>query len=144
MGEVSKKILYEGKADWGKKSRYEEVVSPLPSQGVQSEPGKDAARSLIGNFGDLTKKAEKISAAVEDILHDVTIPVDPGQNPEVYAAVKMLDPSSKGLFITFALYKRILSTLKQVSRKVKLDTLSESIGSGILGNSEAIRRKLLE
>jgi len=142
MSEISDKINYKGKASWGKEVVYKEVDKDLEEGRLLAKEDKIDVESLIGSFGDLAKKASKINKALDNLLGGLRIPIDPDKNPEVTRAVKDLDPHSKGLYITYSFYKKVLKTLQQASKNIELDDLAGSLGSGTVGNSEAIRKKL--
>lgn len=140
---VSDKVSYRGKTSWDKEISFKEVDKILQERELPPrEPDLDVGE-VIGKFTDLIKKTNKISKALDGGLINTGIPVDAEKNPEVYEAVKRLDPDSKGLRVSYSFYKKIINTMQQLSENIRVDDLADSLGSGLLGTSEAIRKKIL-
>lgn len=143
--EESGKINYKGKTSYHKKRNYR-VEEPKKKTDKQylPESRKPEVVALRNKFSDLKKKATKLDAVIDSLSMAMSIPIDVNKQPRISYAVNQLDPSSKGEYLSYTLYRDILNQQELGQSNTDLDWLIENMTDDPYSNSDLLYNNYIE
>jgi len=130
----SKHISYRAKIEWLKARVVLEKndMTPIDQRLAEAKLNDDFINyistpdELIEILNDLAIKASKIEARIAYESKGLKIPINQETQPDIVNAVKLLDPESKGEYITYALYDSLLRKNENAMRNIDLSGLIEN------------------
>jgi hypothetical protein len=122
--EDANRVSYKAKIEWYK----ERFTAIQAAEDILFEPPeKDyTPKELIQILEDLAKKGRKLSERIDSVSEKLSIPIDKTKNPEISEAVNFFDSASKGEYLSYSLYKRLLDLQTQAIENLDVNELLEN------------------
>ena len=133
------KINYRPDMEWFKERMYKTASGEeqLYKQYMPSDDKIDG-KVLYNKFQDLKKKAQKLDEALDALSMALKIPVDKEKQPRVSYALEIIDPSSKGEYVSYSLYKDLLAQTESGTKNVDLEWILNNETADKYSNSDLI------
>ena len=148
--ENSSRINYNANLNWYKEKIYsvtnkeKTLEEYLLETKVDFEGQKHTAEEYIGILESLSLKAGKLEGKIAYLSKDLKIKVDAAKQPELAKAVAALDSVSKGEYIDYALYDKLLRQQEYAYNSVSINHLVNNTTGDPLSDSSSIRNQILE
>ena len=143
--EDASKIKYKAKIEWFKE-RFADITSgkeikketPSDFLGYTSSPDE-----LISILGDLNKKASKLDGRIDFMSVALKIPIDVEKQPIVSKAVEGLDAESKGEYLSYNLYCKLLEQEEAARDNLDLSDIIENTTGDPIADSLLVQDRLV-
>jgi len=141
------KVTYKARLNW-----YKERFTAI-SAGEKIEPSKEeldfvnqksTPDELIKILEDISKKASKLNKRIDFMSKGMQIPVDPAKQPDLSAILADLDPNSKGEYISYDLYSKLLLQRELAIDNIRIEDLIENATGDYVADSLLINSRLVE
>jgi len=139
------KINYKPDINWYKERMYRisEEEKPLDKLYVP-EVKKIDPEVLLENYRDLDRKAKKLDSVIDKLSMALSIPIDKEKQPRISAAINQMDPSSKGEYLTYTLYRDLLLQIEAGRSNIDLDFILNNQTYDIYADSNLIYNQYIE
>lgn len=143
--EDTDKLNYKPDIEWFKERMYRVAEEEKPKDSLYTPPGKDIdPEKLLQNYGDLTKKAQKLDTTIDELSTALTIPIDVEKQPIVSGAVAKLDLASKGEYLSYTLYVDLINQIEAGRDNIDLDFVLNNKTADIYANSNLMYNQYIE
>lgn len=143
--EDTSKLNYRPDIAWYKERMHRVSAVERPDD-VLYTPSKEKVDpdKLLQEYRDLTKKAQKLDNAIDELSLALTIPIDVEKQAEVSRTVSELDPTSKGEYLSYVLYRDLLNQQEAGKTNINLDFALENYTHDVQANSNLMYNQYVE
>ena len=139
------KLNYKPDIEWFKQRMYRVAEEEKPEDHLYTPTKEDIKpEDLLFDYRDLTKKANKLDSTIDKLSMALTIPIDVEKQPTVSSAVSKLDPSSKGEYLSYTLYRDLLGQDEAGKNNIDLDFVLNNQTQDVQANSNIIHNQYIE
>lgn len=143
--EDTNKLNYKPDIEWYKERMYRVAEEEKPKDRLYTPTEEDIdPDQLLQNYRDLTKKAQKLDSVIDELSMALSIPIDTEKQPEVSDAVARLDPSSKGEFLSYTLYRDLINQDEAGRTNIDLNFVLNNATADNQANSNLIYNQYIE
>jgi len=141
--EDSQRVGYKAKIEWYKE-RFTAITAGKPAIEAPTEflETTSTPDELIDILGDLQKKAEKLDKRIDTESEGLKVPVDKEKQPDIFKAVAELDEDSKGEYISYDLYRRLVAQQEAALENIELTDIIENVTGDPLSDSLLIQDRI--
>lgn len=144
------RVGYQAKIEWYKERAADisegkvTLADYLKEKNTDFEATQHTPDELIDVLGDLVKKATKLEDKVAFLSAKLIIPVDKVAQPELANMIASIDSVSKGEFISYALYDKLLKEYESANNSVDLNYIVGGATGDVQADSVMIHDKILQ
>jgi len=121
------KVGYKAKIEWFKERAFQvsdgtiTMEDYLKEKSTDFEATRHTPEELVSVLNDLSNKATKLEDKIAFLSISLRIPVDASKTPELAKNISEFDAISKGEYISYALYDRLLREVEFSEDQITLD-----------------------
>lgn len=139
------RLNYQPDIEWFKERMYRVTEEEKPKDHLYIPVEEDIdPNQLSQDYKDLTKKAQKLDAAIDELSAALTIPIDVEKQKAISEAVASLEPESKGEYLSYPLYRDLVNQIEAGRVNLDLNFVLNNSTQDIHANSELIHNQFIE